>query len=195
YDSGSVSRFENFPVTCAAEPVPEPEPEPTPVPEPEPEPAPVDADGDGVIVDNDCNDADATVSVVQTYFHDADGDTLGSATDTTSVCSSVAPAGYVTNTNDTNDNQAYFSAVGTTNGRIIVTYGNGSSSTFQIFAMTTSGTTIVAQYKDSSYLVAISSNLRRIAVVDPYSGAVVASRAMTWRYSVLVNWLVSVIGY
>lgn len=61
-----------------------------------------DEDGDGVDAAVDCNDADASVSSDQTYYLDSDGDTLGSTTSTT-VCSSTAPSGYVSNASDTND--------------------------------------------------------------------------------------------
>ncbi|MFA6028197.1 MAG: integrin alpha, partial [Patescibacteria group bacterium] len=62
----------------------------------------LDGDGDGVtgadglMPGTDCNDADATVSANQTYYQDLDGDGLGNALVTTSVCASVPPAGYVT---------------------------------------------------------------------------------------------------
>lgn len=194
YDSGSVARFENFPVSCAVTPAPEP----TPVPEPTPEPEPVviDADADGVPAESDCNDADATVSSLMMYYRDADSDTLGSATDTTSVCSSTAPAGYVTNTSDTNDSQAYFSATGTINGSIIVTYGDGSSATYQVYAIKTStAISTVYQYKGSDYLVVYAPFNKRVAVVDAYTGAVVAMRWMPRKTSQLDAWLVSIIGY
>ncbi|MBI1907923.1 hypothetical protein HYS28_00710 [Candidatus Uhrbacteria bacterium] len=190
YDSGPIYRYENFPVSC---PATAPEPEPTP--EPEPEPAPIDADGDGVIVDDDCNDADATVASLQTYYRDADGDTLGDASDTTSVCASSAPSGYVTNMNDTDDTRAYFTAVGATNGSIVVTYGDGSSKTYQVYVMTTTQPTTAYQYKDSSYLVVVAPFGKRVAVVDAYTGEVVAMRWMPKKASVLASWLAAVVGY
>lgn len=69
----------------------------------------VDTDGDGVagtagVNDGtDCNDSDSTVSANQTYYADGDEDGLGSTLNSTSVCSSTAPAGYVSNHNDNND--------------------------------------------------------------------------------------------
>lgn len=62
----------------------------------------VDADNDGVVTSEDCNDADATVSSTQTYYRDVDGDGLGK--EETLLCASSAPAGYVSNNDDTNDN-------------------------------------------------------------------------------------------
>lgn len=188
-DTGPVYRYDGFPVSCPAV-VPEL------VPEPAPAPVPVDADGDGATADVDCNDADASVSSLIAYYRDADGDTLGSATSTTSVCSSVAPFGYVSNLSDANDAQAYFIAVGTTNGSIVVTYGNGSSSTYQIFAVRTSrAISKVYQYKDSPYLVVYSASGKSVAVANPYTGAVVASRSTPSRQRTLDAWLVGVIGY
>jgi hypothetical protein len=201
-DTGPVYRFDNFPVSCPVtptpEPTPEPSPEPEPVPEPvpAPEPVPVDADDDDVVAELDCNDADASVSTSQTYYRDADGDSLGSGTGSAAVCSASAPSGYVTNASDLNDAQAYFSARGTVNGSIIVTYGDGSSSTYQVYAMTTSTTiSTVYQYKDSAYLVVVAPFGKRVAVVDPYTGAVIAMRSMPKSTSTLTSWLVNVIGY
>lgn len=62
-----------------------------------------DFDNDGVSTGSDCNDSDASLSANVTYYRDADGDGLGDAATTTSVCSNSAPSGYVTNNSDTND--------------------------------------------------------------------------------------------
>lgn len=64
---------------------------------------PNDKDGDGVVASLDCNDNDASISALKTYYQDLDKDGLGSDV-STSICSNVAPAGYVTNSDDTNDN-------------------------------------------------------------------------------------------
>lgn len=83
----------------------------------------IDEDGDGIAAtedsndndfDNDgvegatwggadCNDADSSVSTERTYYRDADGDGLGEAEGAAAFCSTTAPAGYVDNTDDTND--------------------------------------------------------------------------------------------
>lgn len=88
-----------------------------------------------------------------------------------------------------------FSAVGTTNGSIIVTYGDGSSQTYRIFDVTTTRLTDPDQYKDSSYLVVVAPHGKRVAVVDPYTGQVVAMRSFPREQAVLDAWLASVIGY
>ncbi len=62
-----------------------------------------DADNDGSETGTDCNDADDSISENQTYYADDDGDGLGDASDSTSVCSLTAPDGYVTDSSDTND--------------------------------------------------------------------------------------------
>jgi len=69
----------------------------------------IDADGDGVAgasgvlaTGSDCNDSDATVSSNQTYYVDADGDGNGSDT-SAELCYGVAPAGYSSNSDDTDD--------------------------------------------------------------------------------------------
>ncbi|MEK7540152.1 MAG: hypothetical protein AAB558_02800 [Patescibacteria group bacterium] len=61
-----------------------------------------DYDNDGVSTANDCNDADATQTTGTTYYQDLDGDGLGSSVTTTS-CSNSAPAGYVTNSNESSN--------------------------------------------------------------------------------------------
>jgi hypothetical protein len=63
-----------------------------------------DHDNDGSETGTDCNDDDASISTNQTYFTDLDGDGLGNVASVTSVCSLTVPAGYVTDSTDTNDN-------------------------------------------------------------------------------------------
>ena len=77
-----------------------------------------DNDGDGFgagapvacgVADNtDCNDNDASVHSGITYYRDADGDGFGDANNTTSVCSSTPPIGYVTNSTDCNDTKLLY---------------------------------------------------------------------------------------
>jgi hypothetical protein len=54
-------------------------------------------------VEGDCNDDDKTVFENQTYYKDEDGDGYGNSAKPVSVCSSVAPVGYVNNSSDCND--------------------------------------------------------------------------------------------
>ncbi len=86
-DAGSVFSYADYPIECieAAE---------------EPAPVVIDTDGDGTPVETDCNDADATVASSQTFYQDLDADGLGSDV-TTTVCASVAPSGFVSNSDDT----------------------------------------------------------------------------------------------
>jgi hypothetical protein len=69
----------------------------------------VDADGDGVSGDDgaldggDCDDSDGGISELQTYYVDGDGDGLGTTDNVSSLCSYTTPDGYVTNSDDTND--------------------------------------------------------------------------------------------
>lgn len=127
YDSGSVYRYDNFPVSCPV--VPEPEPEPTPEPIPEPEPI------------------------------------------------------------------IFVGAAGTVNGAILVTYSDGSNSTYQVYDIATNRNTTLYQYKDTSYLVVTAPFGKRVAVVDAYTGAVIATRFMPRKEAVLSAWLVGIIGY
>ncbi len=62
-----------------------------------------DKDGDGVDVSSDCNDEDATVSSMITYYVDADRDGYGSSV-SAEYCLSSAPAGYADNADDLYDN-------------------------------------------------------------------------------------------
>lgn len=81
-DAGGITAYGSYPAACIV----------------------VDADGDGAYSDTDCNDADAAVSTIQTYFRDQDNDGYGDATTTTSLCSAAAPSGYVANDDDTYPN-------------------------------------------------------------------------------------------
>jgi len=54
-------------------------------------------------ITGDCNDNNRTVWVNQTYYLDFDKDGYGNAAKPLSICSSVPPAGYVTNRADCND--------------------------------------------------------------------------------------------
>lgn len=85
--SSFVTVYNNFPITCPAT-----------------TPTVIDNDNDGFANTVDCNDNDFSVHTNQTYYRDADGDGLGNPNSFISVCSSTVPAGYVTNSNDTNDN-------------------------------------------------------------------------------------------
>ncbi|HLD21933.1 MAG TPA: choice-of-anchor Q domain-containing protein [Patescibacteria group bacterium] len=64
-----------------------------------------DNDGYSAISFNgtDCNDNDNTVYENQIYYEDLDSDGLGNAAVSTSLCSSSAPEGYVSNNTDEND--------------------------------------------------------------------------------------------
>lgn len=86
-DSSGVYAYDDFPIYGWTAPVVVADP---------------DNDGDGVKASADCNDSDASVSSLQTYYIDADKDGMGSKT-TASVCSSTATSGYSSNSNDTND--------------------------------------------------------------------------------------------
>ncbi len=66
-------------------------------------PVDYDFDKDGVNTSLDCNDRDATISSLKTFYQDLDKDGLGSDV-TISVCSLTPPSGYVTNSDDLNDN-------------------------------------------------------------------------------------------
>ncbi|HYK46418.1 MAG TPA: MopE-related protein, partial [Parafilimonas sp.] len=67
------------------------------------------APGPGWVMDNrDCNDADASIHAGVTYYKDNDGDGFGNLNNTTIVCSSVAPSGYVTNSSDCDDTKLLY---------------------------------------------------------------------------------------
>lgn len=54
----------------------------------------------------DCDDNNANIHTPVTYYRDADEDGYGDLNNTVSVCTTVAPAGYVNNNNDCNDGNA-----------------------------------------------------------------------------------------
>jgi hypothetical protein len=57
----------------------------------------------GVANNSDCNDNDPSVHSPMTYYQDADGDGYGNPANSTTVCSSTPPAGYVADSSDCND--------------------------------------------------------------------------------------------
>ena len=77
-DAGGITSYSGYPAACVV----------------------IDADGDGTYSDTDCNDADATVAVEQTYYRDQDKDGYGDAATTTTLCSAKAPTYYVANASD-----------------------------------------------------------------------------------------------
>jgi len=60
----------------------------------------------GVANNTDCNDNNSSGHAPRTYYLDADGDGFGNPNNSTSICSSTAPAGYVANNTDCNDASA-----------------------------------------------------------------------------------------
>lgn len=85
--TGRIYSYDNFPLYGWTAPVVVTDP---------------DTDGDGVVDSLDCSDSDASVNSFATFYTDADGDGLGSDS-TASLCAVSAPAGYSSNSNDTND--------------------------------------------------------------------------------------------
>jgi len=63
-----------------------------------------DADNDGKRGIDDCNDHNPSIAVAQRYYKDGDGDGLGSSDVAINICSYTVPSGYVTNSDDANDN-------------------------------------------------------------------------------------------
>ncbi|MFA6028182.1 MAG: integrin alpha [Patescibacteria group bacterium] len=125
-----------------------------------------DHDNDNSETDTDCNDDDATVSNNQTYYQDLDGDGLGNALVTTSVCSLTVPAGYVTNSTDTNDTIKDISTIiAGDNGDITITYVNNDISTIDVFDYTGTDDIILQQYQDNYYL-ALHPKAKKLALID-----------------------------
>ncbi len=86
--TGKIYSYDNFPIYGWVAPAPV-------VTDP-------DSDSDGYKASVDCNDVDATVHVVATFYVDADQDGNGSTT-TASLCAATAPVGYSTNSTDKYD--------------------------------------------------------------------------------------------
>lgn len=63
-----------------------------------------DDDGDGVSVEDDCDDADATVGAPSTWYEDADGDGVGDAAASEEAC--AQPSGSVETSGDCDDADA-----------------------------------------------------------------------------------------
>lgn len=84
------------------------------------------------------------------------------------------------------------SVSGAAQGDIDVTYSDGTSAHYDVFAINTRQKVSVIQIETTDYyLVTI---WRRAAVVDAMTGEVLASRSIPRKYSVLWDWALSVIG-
>ncbi len=81
-----------------------------------------DYDNDGVTTASDCDDDDATISALQTYYVDADSDGLGDSTSSVSVCQLTAPTGYVSDSTDTSDTVATVDTTTDTDGDGLTDY-------------------------------------------------------------------------
>jgi hypothetical protein len=60
----------------------------------------------GLVGDNDCDDGNGQIQRPNKFFRDADGDGLGNPEDSVLLCLQFAPAGFVSNRTDCNDNDA-----------------------------------------------------------------------------------------
>ncbi|MFA6028204.1 MAG: hypothetical protein WC752_04735, partial [Patescibacteria group bacterium] len=79
----------------------------------------IDHDNDGVNTANDCNDDDNTISEEETYYKDGDNDDKGNPDKTLSLCSNIAPEGYVANDYEKYNEDAVY-ARGTKKGAGVV---------------------------------------------------------------------------
>ncbi len=143
----------------------------------------IDADEDGVLgasgifyTGSDCNDADATISAEQTYYPDADGDTLGDPAGTTaSLCAATAPDGYVADASDTDDTipdgTNLVSVTGATAGTITVTDSTGEH-TYTIFTSSSSKATTVTQYEDTGYGIVLHRKGKKVYLVNLFTGEI-----------------------
>lgn len=66
-------------------------------------PGGTDSDGDGYVSDEDCDDTDASITLLS-WYADADGDGLGDASEETVAC--TAPSGTVSDNTDCDDSDA-----------------------------------------------------------------------------------------
>lgn len=159
-----------------------------------------DADNDGVITASDCNDADSTISANQTYYADVDGDGFGDAASSVSVCSLTAPAGYVNNSSDTNDDpitsethpvygaydasdpDVYSEAIQEVKGKeagvITVKYADDTVYAFSVFGSGNEKNVIVERYPKSSYLIALQPGGKKIALINPFTGKKIFTKTL-----------------
>ncbi|MFA6028195.1 MAG: hypothetical protein WC752_04690 [Patescibacteria group bacterium] len=153
-----------------------------------------DHDNDGSETGTDCNDDDSTISANQTYYQDSDEDTLGNILVTTSVCSLVAPAGYVVNssdpndtikqhpiyyTNDVNEDANLKSVAGATNGRVKVTYDDDSIYYFTVYSITSKSKTKVKQYNQTGYYLVLQPKAKKLAILNVYTGEVLSRKVLS----------------
>lgn len=149
-----------------------------------------DYDNDAVSSADDCNDTDSTVSSEQTYYADADSDGLGDPEVSTTICSSEAPSGYVSNNSDIAgefditevdpaDTDVYASLVsyveGMEAGKIHVHFADNTSAEYTLFDTPDADTVPkVESYNGTGYLVVLHPNGKKIKLVNVYTGEVLS---------------------
>ncbi|MEJ8817783.1 Ig-like domain-containing protein [Lacibacter sp. H407] len=77
-------------------------------------------------IDNNCNGQNDETDAVFTFYRDADGDGKGNPAISTTATTTIAPAGYVANALDCNDNDATNSTIRYVNAGVAAN-GNGTS--------------------------------------------------------------------
>ncbi|MFA6195005.1 MAG: integrin alpha [Patescibacteria group bacterium] len=145
----------------------------------------IDEDGDGAAGDTgllsgtDCNDSDATVYKNQTYYQDLDGDGLGNASVTTSICSSAPPAGYVADNTDTNDAVKDISTIiAGDNGDITIIYVNNDTSVIDVFNYSGTDPATLQQYQDNYYL-ALHPKAKKLALINVNTLTVLSRKTLS----------------
>ncbi len=165
-DSGGILALSGYPVELPViEPAPEPEPEPTPVSPIEFADNGIDDDGDGII--------DEVNTLSENGLHPTYG-TYDPA-DTTAFGTSIV------------------SARGVTNGKIDVRYADASVYEYDVFSKTTSRLTDALSYKGSAYLLVTLA--KNVAMVNGFTGEVIATRSKPKSQKVLMNWAKTTLGF
>ena len=122
----------------------------------------IDFDNDGVSTPDDCNDQDANISDNQIYYRDNDGDGLGDPNNYLEVCSYTVPAGYVTNSDDLDDNdngQVEDVVTAEVVGRYLHIYVNGVEvASRRVFWLTPTGSDVgvVDYYNDGVHEIIVT---------------------------------------
>lgn len=148
----------------------------------------IDNDGDGIPgtdgafsgIDNntatDCDDSNTAVSEEETYYGDTDGDGLGDANNSITVCSTTPPDNYVDNSTDEDDTRSDTLTItkvkGGKKGNIRVFYNDSSVVKYRIFPKFNGPKrTRVKQVSGTTYTV-LHGKGKKLALVDVSNGTV-----------------------
>lgn len=146
-----------------------------------------DMDGDLIYNNEDCNDFDANISALQTYYLDQDGDGLGDPNNSILLCSLTAPSGYVNNADDLDDqNKDILSVSSASHGNVLITYINNDTYLLDVYTSETMKKTILKQYNEQYYL-ALTPSGKKVSLIDVYHRQILSTKTLSKNIKYSIN--------